>query len=187
MSKRKRLIQSNKPGRPKKVEAEAAIEEQQGLNEAGLRLLEEQFGSSGITLLRELTGDKNIMEAAKMLQTVSGAFGAVAQQNERALKVQTEAGRLVDMNDADLLLDILFSDWMAEIRAIPAALEYELAAKFGTEIKVMREILQQICGYIMKIGESSAETTESRINEFMREQADRARRRVDGARHRKPA
>lgn len=123
-----------------------------------------------------------LLKNAAAIERLSKTMLAVTQQNERALKVQTEAGRMVDVKDIEVFLDRIFGDWIAEIRALESTLDYRMAEETGVPIETVRKILTAASNHLITAGNNIAETTEARMDEFRRHHADRARRRVDGAR-----
>jgi len=123
-----------------------------------------------------------LLKNAAAIERLSKTMLAVTQQNERALKVQTEAGRMVDVKDIEVFLDRIFGDWIAEIRALESTLDYRMAEETGVPIETVRKILTAASNHLSTAGNKIAGTTEAGMDEFRRQHADRARRRVDGAR-----
>ena len=162
---------------PPPAEPEPDASELAGNAQLGQILNEEQ-----IQALMEMNVPYKVIKNAATLEKISKTLLAVTQQNERALKIQTDAGRLVDMKDIEVFLDRVFADWIAEIRGTESALEYKLSSETGVPVETVRTILQAASNHLITAGTGIAETTETRMDEFRREQADRSRRRVDGAR-----
>lgn len=135
-----------------------------------------------ISALIDMKIPPDLLKNAAAIEKLSKTMLAVTQQNERALKVQIEAGRLIDVKDIEVFLDRIFNDWIAEIRALESTLDYRLAKQTGVPVETVRAILKAATNHLITAGERVAETTEARMDEFRRHHADRARRRVDGAR-----
>lgn len=144
--------------------------------------LQKLFGGDIMSLLGELNVGEGVVKNAAVVERISKTLLAVTQQNERAIKIQAEAGRHVDTADIQVFLDKVFTDWIAEIRAMPSALEYRLSNDHEMAVEKMRGILQEAANYLIQIGNDVADKHSERMAEFQRHQADRARRRVDGAR-----
>lgn len=173
------LAQIQRAGPPPKPEPEPEMTPEEL---AENQQLGELLSLDQITALMDMNISPKLLKNTAAIEKISKALLAITQQNERALKVQTEAGRMVDVKDIEVFLDRIFNDWIAEIRALESTLDYRLSKETGVPVEKVRAILRAATNHLVSAGEGVAETTEARMDEFRRHHADRARRRVDGAR-----
>lgn len=149
------------------------------------RLMDALGGGSGLLGLLDQGGGlpEHVIDNARGLETLAKAAGAVTQQNERALRVQTEAARLVDMQDVELLLDGIFAEHIDIARTLPTQMSAEVQTLI-TAGKSPQEILTEVTKYLFAEYERAAQALEQRLRQFEIEQRHKQTAKRGGGRKR---
>ena len=118
---------------------------------------------------------------AKALENMVKVIAQSARANKQNMDLLIQAGRLVDIQDAQVLIESVLSDLSDELMRLPDALGFDLAKQCELERAQVDGILNRAANHLLAICRASAESMPDTLDEFSREQASRVRRKISSA------
>lgn len=119
---------------------------------------------------------KGLMDEVEAYAKISKSKKDVADANERRLLAMKQAARLADTVETVVLIDHVFAEWMAEIRALVNDMAEEVAKVGDVPPSVARKILTVVTNRLLQSGEDIADRLEGAEDEHVASIQDKVRR-----------
>ena len=133
------------------------------------------FLEAQIEQLRSIYIDPELRESAKSVSDLSRAMGELVASNERQLSLMTAAGRMVDVDEVEVLIRQWIEDHIAELRSLPTSLDADVAKQSGVGLDKVRLILRAVSDRLLASARDALGKVQRESKAFQATHAQRGR------------
>jgi len=137
---------------------------------AGEFYLDEQLKA-----LREVDIPDDLRQSARSISEIGKAISDMASANERQMRLLIDAGRMVHVDEIEVLIRSCLEDWIDELRDLHLSIDSKIAGETGLPIKTCRQVLRLTADYLLDFGKQSLERVERETLEYTRSKQRRRR------------
>lgn len=129
---------------------------------AGHFFLEEQLKALGSVEIPE-----HMRHSARSVAEIGKAISDISSANERQLRLLIDVGRMVHVDEIEVLVRACLDDWVGELRDLPQSIDSKIAAETKLPVKTCRQVLRLVSDYLMTFGQQAIDAVERETAEYI--------------------